>query len=62
MANYEKLKTANDVAYALVEQQYCEGCDYNNDGVCMFVEVAKESNMYTACLVAAKKRLNTEAG
>ncbi len=53
MTNYEKIKTPEDLAYALVEQDYCNSCPYHSEGLCYFDAEKESINMYTACYNAA---------
>ena len=59
--NYEILKgTAEEMAYALVEQEYCERCHYCEKGICLFNPGKEESSRYSACYDAAIKWLLEE--
>lgn len=54
MTNYEMMITSvEDLAYALVEQKYCESCHYNKEGLCVFDADKESVTMYMACYNAA---------
>ncbi len=62
MTNYEMIKNAEDLALVLVNQEYCEFCFYNKEGLCVLVAEKEAINMFTACHNAAISWLQREAG
>ncbi len=62
MTNYEVLKgTAEEMAYALVNHEYCGSCLHNKDGICAFDQEKEEISTYFACYNAARAWLREEA-
>lgn len=58
MTNYELIKdNAEEMAYALLEQEYCDSCPHNRGGLCTFDVEKEEESMYSACYDAAIKWL-----
>ncbi len=63
MTNYSLITTPEELAYALIEQEYCESCHYNENGICKFFDADKEEiNMHMACYNAAIQWLLKEEG
>ena len=61
MSRFDEINTIEDFATTLIEQEYCEGCHYNKNGICMFVEEKEETSMYLACYNAAVAWLTGES-
>lgn len=52
--NYESLKgNVEEMAHALIEQEYCGSFPHNKDGLCTFDAEKEERYMYSACYDAA---------
>ena len=54
MTRYEILKgTAEEMAYALIENSYCDSCGYQDRGLCTFDADTEDISYYEACYNAA---------
>lgn len=63
MNRFNEIKnSAESMAYALIEQEYCASCPYcDSNGICHFVESKEEITMYMACYNAAIEWLKGDA-
>lgn len=60
MTRYDRIITPADMAFALIESEYCESCEHNKEGLCLFDADKETTNMYTACYNAAITWLTEE--
>jgi hypothetical protein len=62
MTRYEILKgTAEEMAYALIANSYCDSCGYEDRGLCTFDADTEGISYYEACYNAAITWLQEEA-
>lgn len=55
MTNYEKIKTMNEeeLVAVILQQDFCEACEYNVGGICHAVEEHEGEPLYNSCKTAA---------
>jgi len=64
MNNFEKIKemSVDEIASVILQQDFCDKCIYDKEGICTFVNVRPTEPLYNGCKEACLNWLLSEAG